>query len=249
LGFERGSAWARFDLGRADWQNADTDSAIALFRDALDGFRRLDYPWAVAWSSWALGTVLVETGNVGDGGPLVASAMADFDRVPDFRGVALCWESLAALAAGRSQHAESVRLISAATAIRTRLRVPRTDAEAARVDGAFEVARGVIGDFELDRERQRGQTMPDTDVHALAREIVRRDLTTAPDDRPAWDALTAREQEVAGLVAEGRTNQQIGNRLGIAARTAEAHVHNIMTKLSVRSRAEIAVWVVTNARS
>ena len=250
LGFERGSAWARFDLGRADWQNGDTGAAIALFSEALDGFRQLDYPWAVAWSSWALGTVLVETGSEADGGPLVASAMAEFDIVPDFRGIALCWESLAALAAGQSRHAESVRLISAATAMRTRLKVPRTDAEAARVDGAFEVARGVIGDFELDRERHRGQTMPDTDVHALAREIARRrPAAQRPTTVHGWDALTAREQEVAALVAEGRTNQQIGNRLGIAARTAEAHVHNIMTKLGVRSRAEIAVWVVTNARS
>ena len=54
--------------------------------------------------------------------------------------------------------------------------------------------------------------------------------------------LTAREAEVARLVAEGLTNQAIASRLGIAPRTAEAHVENIRRKLEVRSRAQIAAW-------
>jgi pimeloyl-ACP methyl ester carboxylesterase/DNA-binding CsgD family transcriptional regulator len=55
--------------------------------------------------------------------------------------------------------------------------------------------------------------------------------------------LTARELEVAGLVAEGLTNHSIATRLSIAPRTAEAHVENIRRKLQVRSRAQIARWV------
>ncbi len=55
--------------------------------------------------------------------------------------------------------------------------------------------------------------------------------------------LTGRELEVAGLVAEGLTNQSIARRLGVAPRTAEAHVENIRRKLQVRSRAQIAAWV------
>jgi predicted ATPase/DNA-binding CsgD family transcriptional regulator len=246
LGHDRGSAWARFDLGRVGWQSGQIDAAVGLFREALERFRLLGYPWAVAWSSWALGTLLIETSHESDGGALVASAMSEFELVPDFRGLALCWESLAALAERRSRHAECVRLVAAATAIRTRLQVPRTEAESDRVDRAVEEARAGIGDYETDREQQRGQTMPQADVHELAREIAVGDARADEDIRPGWGALTSREQEVAALVAEGRTNQQIGNRLGIAARTAEAHVHNIMTKLNARSRAEVAVWAVTS---
>ena len=54
--------------------------------------------------------------------------------------------------------------------------------------------------------------------------------------------LTDRELEVAGLVAEGLTNQAIARRLSVAPRTAEAHVENIRRKLQVRSRAQIAAW-------
>ena len=59
----------------------------------------------------------------------------------------------------------------------------------------------------------------------------------------AGPQLTGRELEVAGLVAEGLTNQAIARRLSVAPRTAEAHVENIRRKLQVRSRAQIAAWV------
>ena len=55
--------------------------------------------------------------------------------------------------------------------------------------------------------------------------------------------LTARELEVARLVADGLTNMAIASRLSIAPRTAETHVENIRRKLEVRSRAQIAAWV------
>ena len=55
--------------------------------------------------------------------------------------------------------------------------------------------------------------------------------------------LTAREMEVATLIAEGLTNASIATRLSVAPRTAEAHAENIRRKLQVRSRAQIAAWV------
>jgi DNA-binding CsgD family transcriptional regulator len=54
--------------------------------------------------------------------------------------------------------------------------------------------------------------------------------------------LSPREHEVAALVAEGLTNQDIGRRLFITARTAETHLENIRRKLGVRSRAQVAAW-------
>ena len=65
-------------------------------------------------------------------------------------------------------------------------------------------------------------------------------LSEPPGPQPR---LTARELEVARLVAEGLTNYSIALRLSVAPRTAEAHVENIRRKLQVRSRAQIAAWV------
>ena len=52
--------------------------------------------------------------------------------------------------------------------------------------------------------------------------------------------LTAREREIALLVAGGRTNREVAEQLVLSAKTIEAHLRNIYAKLGVRSRVELA---------
>jgi DNA-binding CsgD family transcriptional regulator len=56
--------------------------------------------------------------------------------------------------------------------------------------------------------------------------------------------LTSREREVAALIAEGLTNSQLAERLFISPKTAAVHVSNILMKLGLSSRVEIAAWAV-----
>jgi DNA-binding CsgD family transcriptional regulator len=58
-----------------------------------------------------------------------------------------------------------------------------------------------------------------------------------------YDGLTAREVEVARLVAQGKSNRAIASGLVVSERTAESHVTNILLKLNLTSRAQIAAWV------
>lgn len=60
-------------------------------------------------------------------------------------------------------------------------------------------------------------------------------------------ALSSRELEVAGLVAQGLTNRQIASQLVISERTADTHVQNILNKLGAASRAQIAIWFMEYA--
>jgi pimeloyl-ACP methyl ester carboxylesterase/DNA-binding CsgD family transcriptional regulator len=54
--------------------------------------------------------------------------------------------------------------------------------------------------------------------------------------------LTARELQVADLIADGLTNATIAEALGVSVRTVDSHVEHLRTKLGVRARAQIAVW-------
>ena len=76
---------------------------------------------------------------------------------------------------------------------------------------------------------------------------VTRHLTSGLARPAAPDVLlTAREREVLGHVAAGRSNQDIADRLVISERTVRTHVSNILAKLGLVSRTQAAIWAREN---
>ncbi len=63
----------------------------------------------------------------------------------------------------------------------------------------------------------------------------------SPAHHPVLRSLSNREYQVAGLVAEGLSNQEIGHRLGITERTVKAHLGSIYAKTDVRGRLNLAL--------
>ncbi len=59
------------------------------------------------------------------------------------------------------------------------------------------------------------------------------------------DGLSSRELEIAALVAEGRSNKQVGAALHLSEKTIENNLSRIYAKLGVRSRVELATAVAT----
>jgi len=59
-----------------------------------------------------------------------------------------------------------------------------------------------------------------------------------------YGGLTARERDVVVLVGQGKSNREIANDLVLSERTVEHHVSNTLSKLGLRSRAQVAVWAV-----
>ncbi len=59
---------------------------------------------------------------------------------------------------------------------------------------------------------------------------------------PGVAQLTDREREIVALVAEGLTNQEIGDRLAVSPATARTHVSRSMIKLGARDRAQLVVF-------
>jgi DNA-binding CsgD family transcriptional regulator len=93
---------------------------------------------------------------------------------------------------------------------------------------------------------------PGAEATALARagaDTVRAlGITTLHVTRPA-NPLSAREQEVAALVARGLSNRQIAEQLFLSERTAQNHVQHILTKLDLSNRAQIATWWMSTGMS
>jgi DNA-binding CsgD family transcriptional regulator/DNA-binding transcriptional ArsR family regulator len=104
----------------------------------------------------------------------------------------------------------------------------------------LEAARHARDREQIDAAIQSFQAMGAAPAADRARAIARGLGMRPGRQRRRAGALSAREQEVAQLVAVGQTNAEIAAGLYISPRTVERHVSNILTKLGYRSRVEIA---------
>ena len=59
--------------------------------------------------------------------------------------------------------------------------------------------------------------------------------------------LTERERQVIDLIGEGLSNKEIAARLHIAVHTVKSHVHNVLEKLALRTRLEVAAFTRVGA--
>lgn len=102
--------------------------------------------------------------------------------------------------------------------------------------GRLDDAKAAVTAAEELLARWRGWRLDDLDA-------VRRRLGGGPE--PAGpSALTPREREVVALIAEGLTNAELAARLYISPKTAAVHVSNVLAKLQMSSRTEVAAWAI-----
>jgi DNA-binding CsgD family transcriptional regulator len=157
----------------------------------------------------------------------------------DLYSVARCVEVCAWMEAGRHRYQRAATLLGAVDAFRALSGTPvsvfghlvdhhracERDARAGLGDGAFTAALA------------RGQAMS---YEEAIRYVLDEPGAPSPAGRPA--TLTRREDEVAGLIAQGLSNKEIAAALVISQRTAESHVEHILAKLGFSSRSQVAAW-------
>lgn len=110
--------------------------------------------------------------------------------------------------------------------------------EEARND--FAASRAIITELAT---KIPDKALRDNFLHcAVAKLPAVRPLSARQAAKQQSGGLTEREREVAALVAGGKSNRDIAQELVVSERTAEAHVTNILGKLGLTSRAQIAAW-------
>ncbi len=93
------------------------------------------------------------------------------------------------------------------------------------------------------------QVLPRALTQSLFAQIINDDLVK---DRSVFDEgvrLTSRERQIIDLLGQGLSNKDIATSLHIAIHTVKSHVHNILEKLSLRTRLEVAAFSHAAGRS
>ena len=109
------------------------------------------------------------------------------------------------------------------------------------IDRFLSTVRAQLPALEAESAWKAGRAMSFDDAIDLALNPPETPELTPTASDPAA-VLSPRETEVLRLVAEGKSNQEIGDALFISPHTAATHVAHIMTKLGVDSRTAAAAW-------
>ncbi len=88
-----------------------------------------------------------------------------------------------------------------------------------------------------------GQTVLEEVISSRLVEMLRNEKLSPPANQINF---TLRENQIVALIAEGKSNKVIARELGISDGTVKVHVKNILRKLNLSSRLEIAVWAFEN---
>jgi predicted ATPase/DNA-binding CsgD family transcriptional regulator len=193
--------------------------------------------------------VAIERGDAQQSANLRAECLHVAERPGARRDVATCLEVQAGFFA-TTDPARAARLFGAAESLRESLGLAFEQAERETDARGRTLASTALGQVVFRAALAEGRQLP---LQAAV------ELSLAPAEctpscssnrsenqlvRCVAARLTTREVEVARLISKGLSNREIADELVIAERTAEAHVTHLLSKLGLRSRAQIAVWAV-----
>ncbi|SEG64096.1 regulatory protein, luxR family [Nonomuraea solani] len=191
-----------------------------------------------------LGSARLIAGDLDGALPLFVEGLRVAYEIDDRVAQYVLLDALGCHAAGSGRAPLAARLLGAAETVRAGAGasvlpflaplLTRAEESATAVLGAAGYAAGFAAGGRLSREA------------AIA--LALGEPAPPPADVPETSPLGRREAEVAGLVADGLSNRQIGARLFISEHTVDSHVRGIMNKLGFNSRAQIAAWIAANAK-
>lgn len=228
------------DLARCEqnYPRAQTayEESIALLRE-LDAVRDL------ASALHNLGHTCLHLGDVERAHALFDESMAIQQAQQNTPGVAECLIGFAALAIARDLPAAGARLLAAVVAIGGERVATAWAATRMEYEHYLALARANLTQTAFLAEQEAGRTFSLEQAVAYAQDVTLK-AAAAQKTRKKLDELSAREREVAALIAQGKSNGEIADKLVLSKRTVESHIANILSKLEFTNRAQIVRWAI-----
>jgi predicted ATPase/DNA-binding CsgD family transcriptional regulator len=224
----------------------DLDGAVTIGEEALAISLESGELWMRGYLLNHLSKARWLRGEAQQGEALAQEGTACKHALDDRFGLAILIDTLAWMAAGRGAAERTATLLGYAQNLRESVAAIPLENFRVQREQSESSAREAIGEaaFAAALARGRAMTIDEGVAYALDRKKPTKPLPAPVAEAPV--PLTRREQEIAGLVAQGLSNKQIAAKLVVSERTAENHILNILNKLGFNSRTQIASWATAH---
>ncbi|TMR25475.1 tetratricopeptide repeat protein [Nonomuraea turkmeniaca] len=246
---EHGHRWimarAAAQLGAVAEARGDLVAAEAQYAMAVPWLRELGGDADLARCLARSGRVAAMLHEFGAARERLAASLALSREAGQRQGVARCLAGLSVLAEHEGDLEGAVLAAAAAAALRESI---GQHSATIRIEELLGRARAKLGESRTMSLWSRGRAMSPDDAARHVLEGERSAAGTPVAAEPVRHSLlTAREQEIAGLLTRGLSNRAIAEELVISPATVARHIANIMEKLGYTSRAQIAVWAAEHS--
>lgn len=220
----------------------DSDRALAYAEECVALSKAASERWCAALARWVEALVQWRLGHAARARTHARDVLRLKEPFGDRMGMAMSVEVVAWAESDAGRSADAARLLGAVEAALDSIGSSLFGHLLEDHDSCLARTREALGDAAFGRAFAEGATMRFDEAVALA--LGRRTPTSRAASAPLDEVrLTRREDEIAGLVAEGLTNREIADQLVLSQRTAEGHVGHILGKLGFTSRSQLAAWV------
>jgi DNA-binding CsgD family transcriptional regulator len=231
-------------------QRGDYERAKTLGMENISLARELEDKWLLGVCVGWVGMLALWNGEEHDLAEGFLKEGLALDReVGNWAYGAYCLEGFAGLAGARAQGERTARLWGAAEALRSDIGAPVPPDARPYYERSMAAARARLEEGAWEAAWAQGMAMSLEEAVEYALSEAERS-TTSPEASFAAEQeasaggrppnLTRREKEIASLVARGLTSRQIASKLVLSAHTVDKHVANILKKLGVSSREQVA---------
>jgi predicted ATPase/class 3 adenylate cyclase/DNA-binding CsgD family transcriptional regulator len=230
-------------LGELAVRRGRYERARDLLGESLDISRRSGDKWGLAIALGSLGWIALRQQDFGEMGKLLGESMKVRLETGDKGGIAWCLEKLAEAAGRQGQPEKAVKTFSAASVLRTSVGSVIDPVDQQDHDRILSGLRTALGEEVFRGAWEQGAAMPLDEMIAYALSepgLTAREATRS--EKEQFGGLTAREREVATLIAQGKSNREIAATMVVGAKTVETYVTRILNKLGLVSRVQIAIW-------
>lgn len=218
------------------------DRAAEVAEETCEQCEQAGERWLLSYTMWAKGLLSLLQGEPEQAEATLREALELKRFTQDSLGLAFILDALAWTAAASSDCERAAVLLGASDQVWQTVGVPLFGAKLllARREHFEGVARQAMGNARFDTAFARGGQLTVEDMVTFA---LRERRASSIEPRQVDSVLTARELEVAKLVAQGMSNKDVAAKLVISRRTVDVHVEHIFAKFGFNSRTQIATWV------